>query len=159
MRRNRRLPRAHAPFRLLARPRDYGNLADAFPMSTCRDDGYDISDYYGVNSQPRHAWRFRRVHARSQATRHSGAYRSRGQSHLRPTSRGLRKLDPIPIRNFVTGTFGPIKSHHSNKGMVFPGVQKSTWTCDKEARAGSSIASTTSNPISTLRTRAFRPKS
>ena len=57
-----------------------------FQTSPCRDDGYDVADYYNVDPRLRHARRFRRVHPRRQTTRHSCPDRSGGQSHLRSAS-------------------------------------------------------------------------
>ena len=51
------------------------------------------------------------------------------------------------------------KPANANKGMVFPGVQKSTWSYDEKQRPGTSTASTIFNPISTPRIRTCRPKS
>ena len=44
-----------------------------FQVSPLRDDGYDVADYYGVDSTLRYAWRFRRIHARRKAARHTRA--------------------------------------------------------------------------------------
>ena len=55
-----------------------------FQTSPGRDDGYDVSDYYGVESGIRDARGLRRVHARRQAARHPGDHRPGRQPHLRP---------------------------------------------------------------------------
>ena len=57
-----------------------------FQCSPGKDDGYDISDYYGVNPAYRNARRFCRIHPRRQAARHPRDHRSRRQSHLQRTS-------------------------------------------------------------------------
>src|SRR6476469_3488654 len=53
-----------------------------FQVSPNRDDGYDVSDYYGVDPPLRHARRLRRIHARREATRDSRAHRPRRQPYL-----------------------------------------------------------------------------
>src|SRR5215471_6994419 len=53
-----------------------------FQCSPGRDDGYDISDYYGVNPAYGTLVGFRRIHPRRRATRHSRADRSGGQPYL-----------------------------------------------------------------------------
>ena len=51
-----------------------------------RDDGYDITDFYGVDPRLGHARRPRRVDPHRQRPRHAGDRRPRRQPHLRPAS-------------------------------------------------------------------------
>jgi maltose alpha-D-glucosyltransferase/alpha-amylase len=105
-----------------------------FQCSPGKDDGYDISDYYGVNP----------------------AYGSLGDfvefTHG-AKQRGIRVLIDLVVNHtsiehhwFQEARRDP-NSHfhdwyiwsdkkppHANEGMVFPGVQKSTWTRDSVAK-------------------------
>ena len=124
-----------------------------FQPSPSRDDGYDVSDYYGVDPALRHARRFRRVHARRQAARHPRAHRPRRQPHLRSSIRGSRRRGAIRNSKYRDWyVWSKKKPPNANEGMVFPGVQKTTWTLRPGgARRGTSTASTTSSPTSTRR--------
>jgi maltose alpha-D-glucosyltransferase/alpha-amylase len=106
-----------------------------FQSSPGRDDGYDISDYYGVN--PAHGTLGDFVeftHAAKQrgirviidlVVNHTSDQHSWFQEARRdPKSR---------YRDWYV--WSDKKPPSANTGMVFPGVQKSTWSYDKEARA------------------------
>jgi maltose alpha-D-glucosyltransferase/alpha-amylase len=105
-----------------------------FQCSPGRDDGYDISDYYGVNP----------------------AYGTLGDfvefTHG-AKQRGIRVLIDLVVNHtsdehswFQEARRDPQSKYrdwyiwsdkkpaHSDKGMVFPGVQKSTWTRDPVAK-------------------------
>lgn len=105
-----------------------------FQCSPGRDDGYDISDYYGVNP----------------------AYGSLGDfvefTHA-AQQRGIRVLIDLVVNHtsdqhpwFQDARHNPQSKYrdwyvwsdkkppNANEGMVFPGVQKSTWTHDKVAK-------------------------
>ncbi len=56
-----------------------------FQTSPGRDDGYDISDYYGVNPAYGTLGDFVEFAARRLSARHSSHYRSRRESHLKQT--------------------------------------------------------------------------
>jgi maltose alpha-D-glucosyltransferase/alpha-amylase len=105
-----------------------------FQPSPGKDDGYDISDYYGVNP----------------------AYGSIGdfvEFTRAAKQRGIRVLidlvvnhtsDQHPWFRQARDRASPLhdwyvwsdrKPAHADKGMVFPGVQKSTWSYDREAKA------------------------
>lgn len=105
-----------------------------FQPSPNRDNGYDISDYYGVD--PRHGSSGDFVDFAHQA-------RQRGirvimdlvvnhTSDQHPWFQSARRDKGSKYRNWYTWS----KKHPSDykKGMVFPGVQKSTWSHDKVAR-------------------------
>src|SRR5882757_10885909 len=106
-----------------------------FQASPCRDDGYDISNYYDVDARYGTLGDFVEfTHAAKQ--------------------RGIRVIIDLVVNHtsdqhgwFKAARRDP-KSHYrdwyvwskrkprdSNKGMVFPGVQKSTWSYDAVARA------------------------
>ena len=53
-----------------------------FQPSPYRDDGYDISDYYGVDSRHGTLGDFVKLAPGAGAARHSRHYGCRGQSHL-----------------------------------------------------------------------------
>ena len=103
-----------------------------FYPSPNRDNGYDVSDYYGVASEARHARRLRRVHEprpRAGPARHRRPGR---QPHVDRASRGSRRRAAIansPFRDWYVWADERPEDH--DKGMVFPGVQKTTWTWDR----------------------------
>ena len=106
-----------------------------FQRSPQRDDGYDISDYYGVD--PRYGSSGDFVEFTQQA-------RARGMrviidlvinhtSDQHPWFRAARSDPRSRFRDFYY--WEKKKPAGANKGMVFPGPQKSIWSYDAEARA------------------------
>jgi maltose alpha-D-glucosyltransferase / alpha-amylase len=106
-----------------------------FQPSPGKDDGYDISDYYGVN--PRYG-------TLGDFVEFTHGCRQRGirviidlvvnhtsDAHL--WFRHARGSRDSPYRDWYV--WSDKKPANADKGMVFPGVQKSTWTHDKEAKA------------------------
>ena len=106
-----------------------------FQPSPNRDDGYDISDYYGVNSRYGTLGDFVEfAHGAEQrgirviidlvvnhtSDRHSWFQQARRDPHSQ-------------YRDWYV--WADKKPPNADKGMVFPGVQKSTWSYDKIARA------------------------
>jgi maltose alpha-D-glucosyltransferase / alpha-amylase len=106
-----------------------------FQPSPCRDDGYDIADYYNVD--PRYG------------TLGDFVEFTHGCSQ-----RGIRVLIDLVVNHtsnehpwFREACRDPESSYRdwyvwsakkpkdANAGMVFPGVQKSTWTWEKNARS------------------------
>jgi maltose alpha-D-glucosyltransferase / alpha-amylase len=106
-----------------------------FQASPCRDDGYDISNYYEVD--PRY-----------------GTLGDFVEFTHAAKQRGIRVIIDLVVNHtsdqhawFKEARRDPESKHRdwyvwskqkprdSNKGMVFPGVQKSTWTYDSVARA------------------------
>src|SRR6185295_5455722 len=105
-----------------------------FQKSPCRDDGYDISDYYAVD--PRY-----------------GTLGDFVEFTHGAKQRGMRVLIDLVV-NHTSNEHGWFqearrdprskyrdwyvwskkKPPHADQGMVFPGVQKTTWSFDKEAR-------------------------
>ncbi|MFZ1968926.1 MAG: alpha-amylase family protein [Bradyrhizobium sp.] len=106
-----------------------------FQPSPGKDDGYDISDYYGVN--PRYG-------TLGDFVEFTHGCRQRGirviidlvvnhTSDAHPWFREARGSKDSPHRDWYV--WSDKKPANADKGMVFPGVQKSTWTHDKEAKA------------------------
>jgi len=106
-----------------------------FQPSPRRDDGYDISDYYGVDPQYGTLGDF---------VEFAHGCQQRGirviidlvinhTSDQHPWFREARSSRDSPYRDWYV--WSDKKPANAGKGMVFPGVQKSTWTRDKEAGA------------------------
>ena len=106
-----------------------------FQPSPCRDDGYDISDYYGVD--PRYG-------TLGEFVEFAHGCKQRGiriiidlvvnhTSNEHAWFKSARSAKDSPYRDWYV--WADKKPASANKGMVFPGVQKSTWTHDKEASA------------------------
>jgi maltose alpha-D-glucosyltransferase/alpha-amylase len=106
-----------------------------FQPSPGKDDGYDISDYYGVD--PRYG-------TLGDFVEFTHGCRQRGirviidlvvnhTSDAHPWFREARRSKDSPYRDWYV--WADKKPATASQGMVFPGVQKSTWTYDKEARA------------------------
>jgi maltose alpha-D-glucosyltransferase/alpha-amylase len=106
-----------------------------FQPSPCRDDGYDVADYYGVD--PRY-----------------GTLGDFVEFTHGCKQRGIRVLIDLVVNHtsdkhpwFLEARSDPKsmyrdwyvwskkKPKHADAGVVFPGVQKSTWDYDKPARA------------------------
>jgi maltose alpha-D-glucosyltransferase/alpha-amylase len=106
-----------------------------FQASPGRDDGYDISDYYAVNPAYGTLGDFVEfTHAAEQrgirviidlVVNHT--------SDQHPWFRKARSDRNSPFRDWYV--WSDKKPASAGKGMVFPGVQKSTWSYDREARA------------------------
>jgi len=106
-----------------------------FQPSPGKDDGYDISDYYGVNPAYGSLGDFVEfTHAAGQRSirviidlvvNHTSDQHPWFQNAIR---------DPASsYRNWYV--WSKSKPANSSQGMVFPGVQKSTWSYSREARA------------------------
>jgi maltose alpha-D-glucosyltransferase/alpha-amylase len=105
-----------------------------FQPSPNRDNGYDISDYYGVD--PRHGSSGDFVEFANQA-------KQRGiriivdlvvnhTSDQHPWFQAARSDKDSRYRHWYT--WSKKRPQNYRKGVVFPGVQKSIWTYDKTAR-------------------------
>jgi maltose alpha-D-glucosyltransferase / alpha-amylase len=105
-----------------------------FQPSPNRDNGYDVSDFYGVD--PRHGSSGDFVELMHQAQK-------RGikviidlvvnhTSDRHPWFQTGRKDKQSKYRDWYV--WSKKRPRDWNKGMVFPGVQKSIWSYDKEAR-------------------------
>ena len=106
-----------------------------FQSSPGRDDGYDVSDYYAVNPAYRN-W------ATSSSSRTGAKLRGirviidlvvNHTSDQHPWFQRARRDPKSKYRDWYV--WADKKPEHANEGMVFPGVQKSTWSFDEEARA------------------------
>jgi maltose alpha-D-glucosyltransferase / alpha-amylase len=106
-----------------------------FQPSPGRDDGYDVADYYGVD--PRYG-------TLGDFVEFTHGCRQRGirviidlvvnhTSDQHPWFREARSDKESPYRDWYV--WADKKPANAGTGMVFPGVQKSTWTRDKEAGA------------------------
>jgi maltose alpha-D-glucosyltransferase/alpha-amylase len=106
-----------------------------FQPSPGRDDGYDICDYYGVDS---------RYGSLGDFVEFTQGCRQRGvrvlidlvvnhTSDQHPWFQDARKDPKSKYRDWYV--WSKTKPRNANKGMVFPGVQKSTWNYDEAAKA------------------------
>jgi maltose alpha-D-glucosyltransferase / alpha-amylase len=105
-----------------------------FQCSPGRDDGYDISDYYGVNPAYGTLGDF---------VEFTHGAKQRGirvlidlvVNHTSDEHRWFRDARKDPKSKYRDWyVWSDNKPPRSNKGMVFPGVQKSTWTRDPVAK-------------------------
>ena len=106
-----------------------------FQPSPYRDDGYDISDYYGVNSRHGTLGDFVEfTHgAEQRGIRVIMDLVVNHTSDRHPWFQEARRDPNSKYRDWYI--WSDKKPPNANKGMVFPGVQKSTWSHDKTARA------------------------
>jgi maltose alpha-D-glucosyltransferase/alpha-amylase len=106
-----------------------------FQTSPFRDDGYDISDYYSVD--PRYG-------TMGDFVEFTHGAKQRGMrvlidlvvnhtSNEHPWFKEARKNPASRYRDWYV--WSKKKPPRANEGMVFPGVQKSTWTYDEVAKA------------------------
>ena len=106
-----------------------------FQQSPGRDDGYDVSDYYAVD--PRYG-------SLGDFVEFTQGCRQRGlrvlidlvvnhTSDQHPWFQEARKDSKSKYRDWYV--WSKKKPRNANKGMVFPGVQKSTWNYDDVAKA------------------------
>ena len=106
-----------------------------FQPSPYRDDGYDISDYYGVDSRHGTLGDFVEfTHgAEQRGIRVIMDLVVNHTSDRHPWFQEARRDPNSKYRDWYI--WSDKKPPNANKGMVFPGVQKSTWSYDKTARA------------------------
>ena len=106
-----------------------------FQTSPCKDDGYDVADYYNVD--PRYG-------TLGDFVEFAHAAKQRGirvlidlvvnhTSNEHEWFKEARKDPNSKYRDWYV--WSKKKPAHADTGMVFPGVQKTTWTYDKLARA------------------------
>ncbi len=106
-----------------------------FQPSPMRDHGYDVADYYNVD--PRYG-------TLGDFVEFSHACKQRGirviidlvvnhTSDQHPWFQAARKDPESPYRNWYV--WSDRKPPDADEGVVFPGVQETTWTWDKDARA------------------------
>ncbi|HEX8274165.1 MAG TPA: alpha-amylase family glycosyl hydrolase [Longimicrobiaceae bacterium] len=106
-----------------------------FQPSPDRDDGYDISDYYGVDPRYGSGGDFVEfVHqAEKRGIRVLMDLVVNHTSDEHPWFREAREDPDSPRRDWYV--WSKKRPEGWDKGMVFPGVQESTWTRDPEAKA------------------------
>jgi maltose alpha-D-glucosyltransferase / alpha-amylase len=106
-----------------------------FQTSPHRDDGYDVADYYNVD--PRYGTLGDFVEfthgAKQRGIRVIIDLVVNHTSIEHPWFKEARRDPNSKYRDWYV--WSDKKPPHANEGMVFPGVQKSTWSHDKEARA------------------------
>jgi maltose alpha-D-glucosyltransferase / alpha-amylase len=106
-----------------------------FQVSPHRDDGYDVSDYYGVD--PRYGTLGDFVEfthgAQQRGIRVLIDLVVNHTSDQHPWFKDARSASSSKHRDWYV--WSKKKPPRANRGMVFPGVQKSTWTYDPEAKA------------------------
>jgi maltose alpha-D-glucosyltransferase/alpha-amylase len=106
-----------------------------FQTSPCRDDGYDVADYYNVDA---------RFGTLGDFVEFTHGARQRGirviidlvvnhTSNEHTWFRQACKDSGSTYRDWYV--WSKKKPRNANKGMVFPGVQKSTWSFEPRARA------------------------
>src|SRR3954466_5946921 len=106
-----------------------------FQKSPCKDDGYDVSDYYAVD--PRYG-------TLGDFVEFTHGAKQRGMrviidlvvnhtSNEHAWFQEARRDADSKYRDWYV--WSKKKPPGANEGMVFPGVQKTTWTYDREARA------------------------
>ncbi len=106
-----------------------------FQVSPHRDDGYDVSDYYGVD--PRYGTLGDFVEfthgAKQRGIRVLIDLVVNHTSDQHPWFKEARRDPNSKYRDWYV--WSKKKPPRADRGMVFPGVQKSTWTYDEEAKA------------------------
>ncbi len=105
-----------------------------FYPSPNRDNGYDITDYYGVDPRLGDLGDFVAfTHAaRSHGIRVIVDLVVNHTSDRHPWFQAARSDPQSPFRDYYVWSKKKPKGMH--EGMVFPGVQPSTWTYDKQAK-------------------------
>jgi maltose alpha-D-glucosyltransferase / alpha-amylase len=106
-----------------------------FQASPGKDDGYDISDYYSVDPKYGTLGDFveftHGCHQRGIRVIIDLVVNHTSDQH--PWFKEARSDPDSKYRDWYV--WSDKKPANAHKGMVFPGVQKSTWTHDKEAKA------------------------
>ncbi len=104
-----------------------------FYPSPNKDNGYDVSDYYGVH--PKHGTLGEYTdfmnHAEQLGMRVIVDLVVNHTSNRHPWFQAARKDPSSPYRDWYV--WSKKRPANWNEGMVFPGVQKATWTRDPEA--------------------------
>jgi len=106
-----------------------------FQTSPCRDDGYDVADYYNVDQ---------RYGTLGDFVEFAHGAKQRGirvlidlvvnhTSDQHPWFKEARSDPNSPKRNWYV--WSKTRPKHAAEGMVFPGVQKTTWSYDRDAKA------------------------
>ncbi|HEU0167860.1 MAG TPA: alpha-amylase family protein [Chloroflexota bacterium] len=106
-----------------------------FYPSPRKDDGYDVADYYGVDPRFGTLGDFAdfMAQAKQRGIRVIVDLVINHTSDQHPWFQEARSHKRSPKREWYV--WSASKPKHVHKGVAFPGVQKSTWTFDKEADA------------------------
>jgi maltose alpha-D-glucosyltransferase/alpha-amylase len=106
-----------------------------FQPSPGRDDGYDISDYFGVNPAFGTVGDF--VEFTHAAKQHGiRVLIDLVVNHTSDQHHWFREARSDPSSRFRDWyVWSERRPPNAGKGMVFPGVQKTTWSYDREAKA------------------------
>ncbi len=106
-----------------------------FQTSPCRDDGYDVADYYNVD--PRYGTLGDFVEfTHGCAQRGIRVLIDLVVNHTSNEHPWFREASADPKSKYRDWyVWSQKKPADADSGVVFPGVQKSTWTWDKNARA------------------------
>lgn len=106
-----------------------------FQSSPCRDGGYDISDYYNVDPRYGTLGDFveftRAAHQRGMRVLIDLVVNHTSDQH--PWFREACRDPASKYRDWYV--WSKTRPASANEGMVFPGVQKSTWNYNKRAKA------------------------
>jgi maltose alpha-D-glucosyltransferase/alpha-amylase len=104
-----------------------------FYSSPNKDDGYDVSDYYGVHPRTGTFGDFVEFMNRAEqlGLRVICDLVVNHTSDQHPWFKAARRDPESRYRRYYV--WSKKRPRNWNKGMVFPGVQKSTWSYDKEA--------------------------
>lgn len=104
-----------------------------FQPSPNRDNGYDISDYFGVDPRHGSAGEFVEFmqHAKRRGMRVILDLVVNHTSDQHPWFKAARRDQRSPFRNWYL--WSKSRPPGWNEGMVFPGVQKAVWTRDPVA--------------------------
>ncbi len=104
-----------------------------FQPSPLRDDGYDITDYYGVDPAYGDLGDFVRFveHARDRGMRVVIDLVLNHTSNEHPWFQAARAGDEH-FRDYYV--WSPERPPDAEKGVVFPGVQKTTWSYDRSVK-------------------------
>src|SRR5918911_62665 len=105
-----------------------------FYTSPEKDDGYDVADYYGVNGRYGSSGEFVEFmnHARALGMRVIVDLVVNHTSDQHQWFQIARADAQSPLRDWYVWSDERPPDHE--KGVVFPGVQKTTWTYDREAK-------------------------
>jgi maltose alpha-D-glucosyltransferase / alpha-amylase len=106
-----------------------------FQPTPNRDNGYDVSDYYGVDARHGSSGDFvefmHHAHKRGMQVIIDLVVNHSSDQH--PWFQSARRDPRSPYRDYYV--WADKRPPNWNEGMVFPGVQKSVWTHDKRAKA------------------------
>jgi maltose alpha-D-glucosyltransferase / alpha-amylase len=105
-----------------------------FNESPNRDNGYDVTDYYSVHQKHGSLGDFVEFmnHARALGIRVIVDLVVNHTSKQHPWFQQARRHKDSPFRDWYV--WSEARPADYDKGMVFPGVQRSTWTYDREAK-------------------------